>query len=99
MFGFMKRGHSATLPLVEVVYRALSNDYIPTTTPGKGYVYQWGAPVAPQVGMRVFAPVSGGRPEAAVVIAVGAALPRGFTRQQLGTITQISEVRPPTRRG
>lgn len=79
---------SARPPLVEVVYRSFASTSTPNTTPGYGYVYKWSAPIAPQVGMKVWAPV-GGEDMPAVILTLNPRVPKGYTRAKLSTITRL----------
>lgn len=97
MFWKRKRKKSTSgkppAPLVEVVYRDLSDQRMPTTTPGYGYVYKWAAPQVPQVGLRIMAPVFGRGEVPAVIIRCSPPIPHGYTRSDLSTITRLPTAR------
>lgn len=92
MFGFFKRkatkaprARPRRSPMVEVSYRELHE-----APRERGYVFVWKLPPPPNVGDRVFVRGGDGRLEPAVVINADAAVPDGYSRDELAEVLRLA---------
>lgn len=88
VFGFRKRARSR---VVLVSFRELTSDK--PADASHAYAYKWDLASPPEVGTRVWVPGGDGRPAAAVVAAVDAPLPRGYTLAELKAATRLVTAR------